>query len=85
MSNIIKINELQERFFNDPQWKDVEELILNYIEPLKDMGTIDLKQPAEHVKAEIIGRTLAYNKLTEFLNSVKIVSRPLQKMNNPFR
>ena len=78
--------ELQEVFFQDPRWKDVEEMLLKHVEPLIDMSTIDLTQPAEHVKAEVIGRTLAYNSLVEFLNSTKVLTnRPLSTVTNPFK
>jgi hypothetical protein len=77
--------DLQAKFFSDPDWSKVEDLILNYIEPLVDMNTIDTTQPAEHVKAELIGRTLAYNKLVDFLNDSKLINRKLDKVKNPFR
>jgi hypothetical protein len=60
-------------------------MILKYVEPLIDMNTIDITQPAEHVKAEIVGRVLAYNKLTEFLQDSKLVQREMKKVINPFR
>ena len=80
----MSIQELKKRFFQDPQWAEMEELILKYIEPLTDMSTIDLKQPAEHVKAEVIGRILAHNSLAEFLNSSKVISRPIKTQKSPF-
>ena len=80
----MSLQDLQKSFFQDPRWAEVEDLILNYIEPLTDMNTIDLKQPAEHVKAEIIGRTLAYKSLKDFLESTKVVGRPLKVIRNPF-
>lgn len=73
------------RFFQDPEWKNVEDMILKHIEPLRDFETIDLKQPAEHVKAEVIGRMLAYNSLTKFLNDTKLVNRPLKEYKNPYK
>ena len=80
----MSLQDLQKSFFQDPRWLEVEDLILGYIEPLTDMNSIDLKQPAEHVKAEIIGRTLAYKSLKDFLESTKVVSRPLKVIRNPF-
>lgn len=80
----MSIQDLQKTFFQDPRWKEVEDLLLSYIEPLTDMNTIDDTQPAEHVKAEIIGRKLAYRSIKEFLDSTKVVSRPLKEIKNPF-
>ena len=78
------IKKLTARFFEDPEWKNVEDMILEHIEPLKDFNTIDLKAPAEHVKAEIVGRMLAYNALREFLRDTKLVNRELPAYKNPY-
>jgi hypothetical protein len=82
----MSVKELQQRFYSDPEWYQVEELIRGYIEPLKDMSTIDTTQPAEHVKAEIIGRLLAYDRLNEFIEQTKLVGHASPKpINSPFR
>ena len=78
------MQKLTARFFNDPEWKNVEDMILEHIEPMKDFNTIDLKAPAEHVKAEIMGRMLAYNALRKFLNDTKLVNRELKEYKNPY-
>lgn len=80
----MSIKELQEVFFQDPRWAEVEDMIMKFIDPLTDMNTLDLKQPAEHVKAEIIGRTIAYNSLKDFLTSTKVLSRPMREIKNQF-
>lgn len=51
----------------------MEELILEFINPLKDMATIDTTQPAEHVKAEVIARGMSYNALIEFVRTSGMV------------
>lgn len=80
----MSIQEIQKDFFQDPRWAEVEDLIMKFIDPLIDMNTIDTKQPPEHVKAEIIGRTLAYNSLKDFLTSAKVISRPMKEIKNKF-
>lgn len=79
------MTDLEKKFFNDPDWKQIENMLVGYITPLIDMSTVDTKQPAEHVKAEIIGRTLAYNSIVQFLNNSRVVSRPLPVIKNPFK
>jgi hypothetical protein len=79
------IEKLRSKFFSDPDWVEIEKLILSYIDPLKDMATIDTTQPAEHVKAELIGRMTAYNNLTRFLNDTKIVGRKLEEIKTSFK
>jgi len=79
------IETITARFFEDPEWKQVEDMILSYIEPLRDFNTIDLKQPAEHVKAEVIGRMLCYNSLSKFLSETKLVNREFKPYVNPYK
>ena len=84
---MIDLQKLKEKFFNDPDWKMMEELILSYIDPMKNMTSVDTTQPAEHVKAEIIARNLAYDSLFTFLADSGIVKgRTLsEKAKNPFQ
>lgn len=70
-----KLILLKDKFFSDPDWRAMEELILEYIEPLKDMSSVDTTQPAEHVKAEIVGRLKAYESLSKFLKDSQIIKR----------
>ncbi len=78
---------IQDRFFKDPEWHIVEETILSFITPLLDMTTVDTTQPAEQVKAEIIGRRLAYESLEKFVRSSGIVRKdaPVLLDKNIFR
>jgi len=75
---------LRQKFFQDPDWSRVEDMLTSKMEALFDMNTVDLRAPAEHVKAEIVGRTLAYNALAEFLNDTKIVGRAITQKENPY-
>lgn len=76
---------IQERFFNDPEWHLVTELIEKFIDPLLNMDDIDVSQPAEHVKAEIIGRRLAYKQLRDFCEQSKLLTKPKVEMKkSPF-
>lgn len=65
---------VQARFYQDPEWYQIEDLILEFINPLLDMNTIDTTQPAEHVKAEVIARGLAYDSLIKFVRGAGLVS-----------
>jgi hypothetical protein len=74
--------QLQERFFMQPEWSHIENMIMAHVTPLIDMSTIDTSQPAEHVKAEIMGRTLAYESLMGFLRDSRLISRQLPDSNS---
>lgn len=80
-------NVPHDKFFTDPEWHLVAELIEGFIEPLLNMDSIDITQPAEHVKAEIIGRRLAYKSLRDFLEQSKLIATKVRKVDNsnPFK
>lgn len=61
------------KFFLDPDWKECEDLLNGYIHDLEDASTIDINQSAETVKAEIIGRQIARDRLKSFLTEVGFV------------
>lgn len=73
------------KIVQDPEWKKIEELLDGYLEEIIDIRKIDLKQSAEHVKAELIGRIEAYNSVAQFLNGSNIVSKPINPITNPFK
>lgn len=76
---------LQDKFFADPDWKLIEDMVLRKVDELKNFDTIDTKQTAETVKAEVIGRRLAYTALVEFLEETKLVGKQLKINSNPFK
>jgi phosphoribosylanthranilate isomerase len=67
-------NEKLKKFINDPDWKEVEKMILNYIEPLRDVLSVDANQTAEEIKAEIKARQRSYVQLKGFLSDAQILS-----------
>ena len=73
------------KLIQDPEWSKIEKMVMKYAEEQLDIRTIDLKQPAEHVKAELIGRVKAYNSMTRFLEDTKIVSNKITSIKNPFK
>lgn len=82
----MNVESLRNKFFADPEWKDIEKVVMGYLEPLLDIETIDMSQPAEHVKAELIGRKMAYDSMYKFLEMAKILPPQEQKppRKNPF-
>jgi len=76
---------VSQRFWQDPEWHIVEETIMQFITPLLDMTTIDVTQPAEQVKAEIIGRKLAYESLEKFVRTSGIVRKEVNNKVNIFK
>jgi hypothetical protein len=76
---------LYEKFYSDPDWPVFVEQFTKHLEPLMDMTTVDTTQPAEHVKAEVIARSLAYNTLADMINATEISTRKIERKVNQFR
>jgi hypothetical protein len=79
------MEELQNKFFSDPSWGKVQKILEDYCDELLNMDTVDTTKDGETVRAEIIGRKLAFEKLTKFLNATGLIQnreRPVKK--NPF-
>lgn len=68
------VKTISAKFYADPEWPKVEAIIMEHLEPLLDMRTVDMTKPAEDVKVEIKGRMLAYNSMLQFLNQAKIIN-----------
>ena len=79
------MNKLQQKFFSDPDWEEVVKLLMGRVDELKNFDTIDTNQSAETVKAEIIGRRLAYNALIEFIQDTKIGGKRIISNQNTFK
>ena len=70
-----ELNAKLNKFFQDPDWILVEEMINDYIDPLRDVSTIDTNRPADAVMAEVAGRKLTVEKLTTFLRDARIIGQ----------
>jgi len=78
-------NEIKQKFFADPDWYKVEDMLRKYIEPFVDVNNLDWERPPGEFKAELRARIDIYNELSKFLEQSEIISRPLKKANNPFK
>lgn len=78
--------KLKDKFFSDPDWKLIEQMIMDFLDPMIEMSDVDLNQPAEHIKAELIGRQKLYRIMTDFLQQTGLVGNPsVYKKVNPFK
>lgn len=77
------IKTINDKFFTDPDWHLVEELIKDYINPLTDLNDIDVKETADNVKAQVVGRRIAYEQMTRFLTEAGILREKI-KQNKSF-
>lgn len=58
------------KFFNDPEWYLVEDLLSKKAKDLDRVSTIDINLPAETIKAIVAGRQETLNLLDEFHRDV---------------
>jgi hypothetical protein len=69
--------KINDKFFQDPDWAIVEQIILDYIEPLKDITTVDITEHADTVKAQVAGRKIAYEQLHKFLREARLLNKTI--------
>jgi len=68
------LKKIYDKFITDPDWKIVEELILQFVEPLKSIDSIETQgKTADEVFAQLKGQQVAYEKLTSFLAETKLI------------
>lgn len=67
------------KFYTDPDWKYVEDQLLMFID--EQLGELppDTTSPTDF-KAQVIARKRLKTALMKFLNEVKIINRPLEKI-----
>jgi len=74
--------KLVKKFFEDPDWKLVEAMIMEFIHGLEDPTTIDTRERAEDVKAEIVGRKIAKESMMRFLTNSGMIRNSIEKSSN---
>ena len=77
--SIEDIQKLKGKFFTDPDWKLMEELIREYIDPLQSVLTIKQDMSNDEIATEVRGRQIAYESLNNFLEQSQVL-RP--RINN---
>ncbi len=76
------LERVHQKFVSDPDWKIVEQLLEQFMEPLKYVDTIDTKgKTADEVFALVEGRKLAIDSLNNFLSEIRLLKTSVNKMN----
>lgn len=82
----IDIPKLKEKFFSDPDWRDMEELIRSYIDPMQSSMNIEtVGKSNDEIATEVRGRQLAYKGLNDFLEGAGILKPRITNELNPYR
>lgn len=74
------LQRIHEKFVSDPDWKIVEELLNQFLEPLLDIRSIETKgKTSDEVFAELMGRKLTADALSNFLSEVRLLKTSVTK------
>lgn len=74
------LERIQQKFISDPDWKIVEALLNQFLEPLKSIDSIDTKgKSSDEVFAELKGRQITIEALSNFLAEVKLLKISVTK------
>ena len=66
--------EKLKRLFQDPEWKLVDEMLREYVDPLKDIFAVDLTDTAVSVKGEIKAKKQFYSLIIKFLSDAQAIA-----------
>ncbi len=73
------LKQLKERFFTDPMWKDMEELIEEYLAPMRDSDNIPDNLSNDQIASEVRGRKLLTRSLDKFLADAGVISGRIRR------
>lgn len=73
------LKQLRDRFFTDPMWKEMEELIEEYLAPMRDSDNIPDDLSNDQIASEVRGRKLLTRSLDKFLADVGVISGRIRK------
>lgn len=69
----VDLKKLKDKFFSDPDWKEMEELLRSYIDPLGSSLNINSSMSNDEIATEVRGRQLAYKGLNDFLEQTGVL------------
>jgi len=82
------LERIHQKFVSDPDWRIVEQLLEQFMEPLKYVDNIDTKgKTADEVFALVEGRKLAIDALNNFISEIRLLKTTVTKQTgkNSFR
>jgi hypothetical protein len=74
------LERIHQKFVSDPDWRIVELLLEQFMEPLKGINNIDTKgKTADEVFALVEGRKIAIDALNNFLSEIRLLKTSVTK------
>jgi hypothetical protein len=74
-----------ERLINDPEWKEVEDVVEEEISRLLDIRNIDTSKNSEELRIEIVARIRAGESLLDFYRKYKFTQKKLPDVQFDFK
>ena len=80
------LKQLNDRFFTDPMWPEMEELIMEYLTPFRSNTTIETKGKSnDEIATEVKGRNLMIENLEKFLTDTQIIKQRISSVKPTYR
>jgi len=79
------LNKLTSKFFNDPDFHYVIDMLSNKVEKLRDIATIDIKDSPDTIKAIVAGRQETIKLVDEFKNDVQVATSMINNKPTTFK
>jgi len=79
------LKQLNDRFFTDPMWPDMEELLLEYLAPFRDVKNIKSDATNDEIATEVRGRQLMVEQLEKFLMDTKVIRSRINRPTQSFK
>lgn len=79
------LKKLTEHFFSDPMWPEVEEMLMEYLEPFRDVENINTQASNDEIATEVRGRQLMVKQLEKFLGDTGVLRSRLNKPLQSFK
>lgn len=79
-----RINKIQ-KFVLDPDWVLIEQMLLEYMEPLEKITSIDTKRTNDEIATDVKARQIVSEQLGKFLRDSRILGKIAINNNNSFK
>ncbi len=79
------LKKLNDKFFTDPDWSQMEEVIMDYLAPMRSVANIPSDLTNDQIATEVRGRQLMLESMDKFLADSKIITRRLTKTTTNYK
>ncbi len=79
------LKKLRDKFFSDPDWIEMEELIEEYLSPMRDTETIPDNLSNDQIASEVRGRKMITRNLDKFLSDSGIISGRIKRQTPSYK